>query len=59
MTLKRDVSPTDGFKPTTPLNCAGEMMLPSVSVPIVATASARSAATPDPLLEPLGSKSAL
>uniref|UniRef100_A0A5K1H2I8 Uncharacterized protein n=1 Tax=Nymphaea colorata TaxID=210225 RepID=A0A5K1H2I8_9MAGN len=49
------VRPTVGLIPTTELALAGQMMLPSVSVP--SDTGAKFAATPvaDPVLEPHGS----
>ncbi|MNN70209.1 hypothetical protein D3C81_1860460 [compost metagenome] len=54
MMPSRLTSPTVGFKPTTPLTAAGQTMLPSVSVPIAATARLAETATALPLLEPHG-----
>jgi len=42
--------------PTTPLALAGALMEPEVSVPTAAAAKLAAAATPEPLLEPRGSK---
>ena len=51
----REVKPTVGLMPAKLLLLAGEIMLPSVSVPNVTVASPIDAATPDPAEEPLGS----
>lgn len=65
--LKREVSPIVGLMPTIPFACTvrvvsgtlrtavGDEIEPQVSVPIVSKASARSAATPLPELDPPGS----
>src|SRR5579862_2382698 len=53
-TPARLVRPTVGLMPTTPLACAGQMMDPSVSVPIAAAARLADVATAEPELEPLG-----
>ena len=51
----RDHSPVDGRMPTTPFCVAGEMIEPSVSVPMVSAARPAAAETPEPADEPPGS----
>lgn len=51
----RDVRPTVGFIPTTLFMLAGDMMLPSVSVPSVTAARPIDAAMAEPDEEPPGS----
>src|SRR5581483_5703934 len=53
-TPARLVSPTVGLMPTTPLLFAGQMMLPSVSVPSEPAVKFAALAAPDPELEPQG-----
>ena len=54
MMPSRLTSPTVGFRPTMPLTAAGQAMLPSVSVPMAATAKLAATATALPALEPQG-----
>ena len=49
--LKR---PTVGFNPTMPFTEAGQVIDPSVSVPIATAHKLAETATPDPELEPQG-----
>src|SRR5687768_8493199 len=49
--------PTVGFKPTSPDTDAGQMMLPSVSVPTPMAARLAAIAVPVPELEPQGFRS--
>src|SRR5512143_1644495 len=49
--------PTVGFSPTRPLTAAGQMMLPSVSVPTPTVARLAAIAAPVPALEPHGLRS--
>ena len=51
----REVKPTVGLMPAKLLLLAGQVILPSVSVPNVTVASPIDAATPDPEEEPQGS----
>src|SRR6478752_4632978 len=53
----RLTSPTVGLMPTRPATDAGQMMLPSVSVPIPAAARLAETAVPVPALEPQGLRS--
>jgi len=53
-TPARDVRPTVGFTPTTPLACAGQTMEPSVSVPSATAQRFAETATAEPELEPQG-----
>ena len=48
----RETRPTVGFSPTRPLIEAGQVIEPSVSVPIAAAARLAAAAAPLPELEP-------
>src|SRR6185436_2921477 len=50
----RETRPTVGFRPTTPLVTAGEMIEPFVSLPIATGTRFAETATPEPELEPLG-----
>ena len=54
MTWVRLTSPTVGLKPTTPLTDAGQVMEPSVSVPMAAGAKPIATATALPAEEPHG-----
>jgi len=54
-TMSRDVIPTVGLIPTTPLLCAGHTTDPSVSVPNAANARPKSTATALPPELPQGS----
>src|SRR5947207_7186318 len=56
-TPARLVSPTVGFRPTTPLALPGQTMLPSVSLPSETAAKFAEAAAPEPALEPHGLRS--
>src|SRR6185503_1508842 len=56
-TPAREVSPTVGLMPTTPLLDDGLMIEPSVSVPRAAAARLAETATPEPELEPPGLRS--
>src|SRR5687768_10039412 len=49
--------PTVGFKPTRPATAAGQMMLPSVSVPTPMAPRLAAIAVPVPELEPHGLRS--
>src|SRR5712692_339735 len=53
-TPARLTSPTVGLIPTTPLALAGQTMLPSVSVPMLAAVMLAEAAAPEPELDPQG-----
>ena len=57
MMPRRLTSPTVGFRPTRPLTAAGQMMLPSVSVPTPTVARLAAIAAPVPALEPHGLRS--
>jgi hypothetical protein len=57
MTPSRLTSPTVGLSPTRPATEAGQMMLPSVSVPTPTTARFAAIAVPVPELEPQGLRS--
>jgi hypothetical protein len=57
MMPSRLTNPTVGFNPTTPFTAAGQMMLPSVSVPMEAAARLAATATALPELEPHGLRS--
>jgi hypothetical protein len=48
----RDTRPTVGLRPTRPLIAAGQVIEPSVSVPIAAGARPAATAAPEPLDEP-------
>ena len=52
----RGTSPSVGFSPTRPLAFAGEMIEPSVSVPMPSAANSIAMAAPVPELEPLGER---
>src|SRR5271155_2898003 len=54
---ERLTSPTVGFSPTTPFTAAGQVMEPSVSVPIAASTSPAATAAALPEEEPHGSRS--
>src|SRR5205823_8632748 len=56
-TPARLVSPTVGFRPTTPLALPGQTMLPSVSLPNDTAAKFAEAAAPEPELDPQGLRS--
>src|SRR6185436_13438086 len=56
-TPAREVNPTVGLMPTTPLLDDGLMIEPSVSVPSDAAARLAETATPEPELEPPGLRS--
>src|SRR5919109_1504081 len=56
-TPARLVRPTVGLIPTTPFMCAGQTMLPSVSVASAAAQRFADTAAPDPELEPHGFRS--
>jgi hypothetical protein len=56
-TPARLVTPTVGLMPTTPLLCAGQTMLPSVSVASATVDRLADTAAPDPELEPHGLRS--
>ena len=49
--------PTVGLRPTRPATDAGQMMLPSVSVPTPTAARLAAIAAPVPALEPQGLRS--
>ena len=51
-TRRRETRPTVGLKPTTPLDEAGQVIDPSVSVPTAPAARLAAAATALPLDEP-------
>ena len=51
-------SPSVGFRPTRLLQAAGEVIEPSVSVPIAAAQRFAAVATAEPELEPLGERRA-
>src|SRR5262245_46448077 len=53
----RLTSPTVGLIPTSPATAAGQMMLPSVSVPTPAAARLAATAVPVPELDPQGLRS--
>ena len=53
----RLTSPTVGFKPTRPFTDAGQMMLPSVSVPTPMAPRLAAIAVPVPELDPHGLRS--
>ena len=57
MMPSRLTRPTVGFRPTRPATDAGQMMLPSVSVPTPTTARFAAIAVPVPALEPQGLRS--
>ena len=57
MTPARLVSPTVGLRPTTPLTPEGQMMEPSVSVPMATTTRFAATAMAEPELEPHGDRS--
>ncbi len=57
MTPARLVSPTVGLMPTTPLTPEGQMMEPSVSVPMATVTRLAATAMAEPLLEPHGVRS--
>src|SRR3972149_9176293 len=48
----RLISPRVGLMPTIPLDCAGQMIEPSVSVPTAAAHKLAATAAPDPELDP-------
>ena len=50
-------NPTVGFNPATPFSEAGQMMEPLVSVPIATVHKFAETATPEPELDPEGSRS--
>ena len=54
---KRLTNPSVGLSPTNPLNEEGEVMEPSVSVPIATAQKFAEAAAPEPELEPEGLRS--
>src|SRR5687768_3921124 len=54
---ERLTSPTVGFRPTRPLTAAGQMMLPSVSVPMPIAPRLAAIAAPVPELDPHGLRS--
>jgi hypothetical protein len=53
----RLTSPTVGFRPTRPFTDAGQMMLPSVSVPTPTAPRLAAIAAPVPELDPQGFRS--
>ena len=57
MTPARLVSPTVGLMPTTPLTPEGQMIEPSVSVPIDTVTRLAATAIAEPELEPHGVRS--
>ena len=57
MMPRRLTTPTVGFSPTNPATAAGQMMLPSVSVPTPTAARLAAIADPVPELEPQGLRS--
>jgi hypothetical protein len=56
-TRLRETKPTVGLRPTRPLTAEGQVIEPSVSVPMAAAARLAAAATAEPALEPQGSRS--
>lgn len=57
MMPSRLTKPMVGFRPTKAATAAGQMMLPSVSVPMPTVASPAAIALPVPALEPQGDRS--
>ncbi len=56
-TPRRETRPRVGFRPTKPLKAAGQVIDPSVSVPMAAAARPAATAAPEPEEDPQGLRS--